>query len=141
MPTSVRWKYVQPYGSLLIWLAFLAGTPPPIGAEERSCPVCNRASSETVSYPSKAGCTLVRGTTNALLGWTELIRQPALEVKRGGNLATGLAQGVGQGVKRTAVGIAEALTFWTPKMNHGYLHFAHDCPLCMKNKTSTDPSR
>ena len=100
-------------------------------ASSGACPVCTKASDEMASYPAKAGNTLVRGAANTLLGWTELIRQPANEVKGGGNFFTGVAKGVGQGVKRTLVGAAEVVTFWTPKMQGSYLHFAEDCPLCM----------
>jgi putative exosortase-associated protein (TIGR04073 family) len=82
------------------------------------------------TYPSKAGHTLLRGTANTLLGWTELIRRPAQEVKAGGNVFTGIAHGVGSSVTRTLSGAAEVLTFWTPKIQHSYVHFAHDCPIC-----------
>ena len=101
------------------------------GEQETLCPICKRASSDTASYPSKAGNTLIRGTANALLGWTEIIRQPAQEVKAGGNVFTGIAKGAGQGVKRTLAGAGEVLTFWTPKVQHRYVHFADDCPVCM----------
>lgn len=96
----------------------------------KMCPVCEKANDDQASYGQKAGSTLVRGASNTLLGWTELIRQPANEVKGGGNVFTGLAKGVGEGVKRTLGGAAEVLTFWTPKTKNGYLRFAHDCPIC-----------
>ena len=115
-----------------IGLWILLGCSGPVMAGERIvCPVCSKANDEAATYASKAGSTLVRGTANTLLGWTELIRQPVMEVKEGGNVFRGMAQGVGQGVKRTLTGAAEVLTFWTPKMNRGYLHFADTCPICM----------
>ena len=96
------------------------------------CPICQRAGDETADYPAKAGYTLLRGATNTLFGWTEIIRQPAEEVKAGGNLFTGIVKGIGQGVGRTVAGAGEILTFWTPKGKDGYVHFATDCPVCMK---------
>ena len=96
-----------------------------------ACPICAKASDESASYPAKAGCTLVRGATNTLLGWTELFRQPVNEVKGGGNVVTGVGKGIGQTVKRTLAGVGEVLTFWTPKVQDSYIHFSHDCPICM----------
>ena len=114
-----------------VGVAVVLGVCQPARAEERAvCPVCHQANDDAASYPSKAGNTLVRGTANTLLGWTELIRQPAAEVKSGGNVFTGMAKGVGQGVKRTLGGVGEILTFWTPRMKGSYLHFNQDCPLC-----------
>ena len=112
------------------------GWSAPVRAEESkgTCPICGRAADETASYPSKAGHTLVRGAANTLLGWTELIRQPAQEAKEGGNVLTGIGKGVGEGVKRTLAGVGEVLTFWTPKVQHRYVHFANDCPICMGRK-------
>ena len=97
------------------------------------CPICrNAASNQTADYPTKATYTLVRGATNTLFGWTEVIRQPAEEVKAGGNLFMGIVKGIGQGVGRTVAGAGEILTFWTPKGKDGYVHFATDCPVCVK---------
>ena len=104
---------------------------PATAAERTICPICKQANDEGASYPSKAGHMLVRGASNALLGWTELIRQPASEVKEGGSVLTGLGKGVGQTVTRTLGGVAEVLTFWTPKGQHNYLRFSKDCPVCM----------
>ncbi len=98
------------------------------------CPVCANATDESASYPKKAGYTLVRGAANTLLGWTELIRQPVNEVNGGGNVFTGVAKGVGEGVKRTLGGVGEILTFWTPKVKGSYLHFSDNCPICMGKK-------
>ena len=105
--------------------------PRPTEARPVYCPVCARANNDTASYPSKAGSTLVRGATNALFGWTEILRQPAREVKEGGNVFTGMLAGLGYGARRTLVGAGEVLTFWTPKVQTRYLHLSHDCPLCM----------
>ena len=109
----------------------LGGSGSVLAAQKGQCPVCTKASDEAASYSSKAGYTLARGAANTLLGWTELIRQPATEVKAGGNVFTGLAKGVGHTVTRTFSGVGEVLTFWTPKTKTGYIHFAKDCPVCM----------
>ena len=123
----------------LIGLALLLAGPRMAAAEDlpqkaHVCPICKHTADETASYSSKATHTLARGAVNTLFGWTELIRQPAQEVSSGGNLLTGLGKGLGQGLQRTAAGAGELLTFWTPKGPHGYVHFASDCPLCMKSK-------
>ena len=96
----------------------------------KMCPICEQANSDQATYPQKAGASLVRGASNTLLGWTELIRQPANEVKGGGNVFVGLGKGVVEGVKRTVGGAADILTFWTPKTKTGYIRFTHDCPIC-----------
>ena len=97
------------------------------------CPICSKTADETASYSSNATHTLARGAINILFGWTEMLRQPAEEVKSGGNLLSGIGKGVGQSLQRTASGAGELLTFWTPKGRRGYVHFANDCPLCMKS--------
>ena len=123
--------------ALIAGVAFL-GVARPVAAAtsmgSSQCPVCTKASDENASYPAKAGYTLARGAANTLLGWTELIRQPVNQAKSGGNVFMGVAQGVGQGIKRTLVGAAEVVTFWTPKMQGSYMHFADDCPICMGKK-------
>ena len=103
----------------------------PVFAEERRqlCPICTVANDNTVSYQAKAGNTLLRGILNATLGWTEMIRQPAKEATAGGNVLVGVANGVGQSVIRTVTGLGEIFTFWTPKVQDEYIHFAQDCPL------------
>ena len=119
---------------VLLGLAVLLGCSSQARAEGKACPICSKAGDQKASYSAKASCTLVRGTTNTLLGWTELIRQPANEVKDGGNVFTGIGKGVGETVKRTLGGAAELLTFWTPKVHDNYLHFAKDCPICMNKE-------
>ena len=117
--------------TLLVCALVLSTAGPARAAESKQCPICTPANSEQSTYAQKSGATLVRGATNTLLGWTELIRQPADEVKSGGNVVTGIAKGLGQGITRTLEGAAEVLTFWVPKTNQGYLRFSHDCPVCM----------
>ena len=116
--------------------ALCLGAPGVVPAAETSqqkvmCPICGKANDQNATLSTKAGSTLARGATNTLLGWTELMRQPAEEVKEGGNVLTGMAKGVGETFKRTLSGVGEVLTFWTPKTKNGYIHFAKDCPICM----------
>jgi putative exosortase-associated protein (TIGR04073 family) len=96
-----------------------------------ACPICTHANEPSAPYAATATTTLSRGVVNALLGWTELIRQPAQEARTGGNVLVGIGKGVGQGVLRTLSGVGEALTFWTPKVGGRYLRFSTDCPVCM----------
>lgn len=119
-------------GTALGWTVLCGGAATATANEGDMCAICRKANKETVAYPTKAGYTLVRGATNTVFGWTEVIRQPALEAKGGGNVFVGIGKGVGYGVERTLAGVGEILTFWMPKVQHHYLHLAHDCPLCMK---------
>lgn len=122
----------------LLALGALAGSvsaappTPPADDQQKVCPICGRAGDANASYGAKAVSTLGRGATNALLGWTEMIRRPAKDVKAGGNVLTGIAHGVGSGVTRTLAGLGEVLTFWTPKTQQGYVQFSKDCPVCME---------
>ena len=95
----------------------------------RLCPICAATNKDTSTYLEKAGNTFVRGAMNVGFGWTEFIFQPVQEAKSGGNLVAGIASGVGHSVTRTLGGVAELLTFWTPKLGNTYLHFNKDCPL------------
>ena len=123
---------------LIVGLMLCAGTAPTWAEETKPtapktvCPICGRITNDNGNYASTAGTTLVRGGANTLFGWTELIRQPANEVKSGGNVVTRIAKGVGHTVTRTVAGVAEILTFWAPK--HRGIHLVNDCPLCMKGQ-------
>ena len=128
-------RRAPPLIAVAVGLAVVLGRTGQAAAQTRTqCPVCGKANAQDASYTSKATHTLARGAANALLGWTELIREPAQEAKDGGNVFVGVANGVGQGVKRTLAGVGEVLTFWTPKVHNSYVHFAKDCPLCMGKK-------
>ena len=107
-----------------------AEEPPPT---HPLCPICKKANRDGVSYADHVTRTLARGALNAGLGWTELIRQPANEAKKGGNALIGIANGVGAGMTRTVKGLGEILTFWAPKVQGEYIHFVHDCPLDAAN--------
>ena len=116
----------------------------PVRAEEKIvCPICLHADDEHADYHAKAGMTFVRGASNLLFGWTEVIREPAQEAREGRNVrnvVVGMANGVGHGITRTAMGVGELLTFWTPKINNRYVHLAADCPICMGKKKVLPPS-
>ena len=131
-------KRMRPGVVAMAGLALAAGWAAPVRAAEgaegsaQQCPICSKASNQSASYSSKAGTMLVRGASNTVLGWTELISQPVHEVKSGGNVFVGIGNGIGQTVTRTLAGVGEVLTFWTPKVNDRYIEFAQDCPVCMK---------
>ncbi len=126
---------------IIATLASLSAWSPPAMAEERrQCPICMYAGRSESTYPQNAGHTLARGAANALLGWTDVIRQPAREVKRSGNLAAGVLDGVSSGVVRTFSGLGEVLTFWIPKVGEHYVRFSRDCPVC-EGQLQSAPSR
>lgn len=98
------------------------------------CPICTHLNQQQ-PYPAQAGTLLARGAANMLLGWTEMIRQPAQEAKEGHSAFTGIGKGVNRSVKRTLSGAGELLTFWMPRDRSGRATtFAEDCPLCMGRK-------
>ena len=115
---------------IAVGLSYFGNIPSAMADDKAMCALCAKAQNEQASYAAKASTTLLRGTANTLLGWTELIYQPAAEVKSGGNVLTGLGKGVSQGISRTLAGVGEVLTFWTPKVQNHYIHFATDCPVC-----------
>ncbi len=96
------------------------------------CPICGRANNESTPYPEKAAVTFIRGATNTVFGWTELLVQPAAEAERSGNLAIGMGKGVQNAVSRTASGLGELFTFWMPKRGDAARPLVRDCPLCMR---------
>ena len=124
------------WGALLVGLLIGLASGPAARANDHPaparlvCPICGRIADP--DYGTKASHTLVRGAVNALLGWTEMIRQPAQEAKEGHSVFTGLNKGINRSFTRTMSGLGELVTFWAPKDRAGrYPHFAEDCPLCM----------
>ena len=97
--------------------------------EPEMCPFCLKANDPDSSYLDKSGNILMRGVLNTTLGWTEVLRLPAKQARKDGNIWNGLADGLGSGVTRTLNGLAEIVTFWTPKVNGSFVHFSDDCPL------------
>ena len=63
------------------------------------------------NYAKSAGAKLVRGVSNAGLGWVELFRQPAINQ----NKWEGVGQGVIHTISRTGSGVLEAATFFIPQ--------------------------
>ena len=94
------------------------------------CAPCAKANDDAASYPAKSGATLLQGAGNVLLGWTEILVEPVRTTQAKGNLGVGVLKGIGVAVKRTVLGVAEVVTFWTPKCHGRYWHFNHDCPIC-----------
>ena len=97
--------------------------------QQRLCPFCMKANNQRASYGENAANTLARGALNLGLGWTELIRQPGKNARKGKNVLLGVANGVGFSARRTLRGLGELLTFWAPKVQGEYIHFSKDCPL------------
>ena len=128
--------------ALGVGLGLILGIARPALAEQPPtiCPICNAANNDAADYSQKAGSTLVRGALNTAFGWTELLVEPAEEVKEGGNLVTGIGKGVGFAVKRTFLGVGELFTFWTPKGQRGYLRLNKDCPVCMGRQPRPQPA-
>ena len=123
--------------TLLLGILILLAGAAPASAEEHDahplCPICKKANKDEASYADHASRTLARGALNTALGWTELIRQPANEAKKGGNPLMGIANGIGASVTRTVTGLGEMLTFWAPRVQDKYIHLSHDCPLDAAN--------
>lgn len=112
----------------------LTQATPVRAAEESStrlCPICHRANDPHTRYAEQAGATLVRGATNALFGWTELLLQSREEVEKSGNPFVGVGKGVSAAGRRTVLGFGELLTFWVLKGKHGSPPMITDCPICM----------
>jgi putative exosortase-associated protein (TIGR04073 family) len=117
--------------AVVFGLALAALAAPAAAAEEEPaaiCPICSKANDTEAAYHEQAGSRFTRGLLNFTLGWTEMIRQPAIEAKEGHHVATGIGKGLNRSAARTAQGLGEALTFWMVRKHpiHRY-----DCPLDM----------
>ncbi len=123
-------------------LLLIGSAMPSAQAEARRiiCPICHRANDQQAPYAEKAGATLARGALNTAFGWTELLAEPTAEVNAGGNVLFGIGKGLGYAVKRTASGLGELLTFWTPRSHKNYLSLTTDCPICFPT-TKPDSSK
>jgi len=143
---------MSPPRLVVVLLAFLVlgsvAMPAYADTKRVICPICHRANDPQAPYAEKASATLARGALNTAFGWTELLAEPTAEVNAGGNVLFGIGKGVGYAIKRTATGLGELLTFWTPKNQHGkYLELTTDCPICFpttkpepKPPAATSPS-
>lgn len=106
------------------------------------CPICGRLRSEHLEYSDKAGTMLARGALNFALGWTEMMKQPAQEVREGHSVLTGLARGVERSTARTIGGLGELATFWLPKINGTYnTGISQDCPLDVQTPSEPKSKR
>ncbi len=127
-------------GTAALVLAALVLVPIPAAAAEaakRICPLCATLQRPDVTYGEKARTSLARGFLNFTMGWTELIRQPAVETQEGHHVLTGIAKGASRSTARTLGGLAEMITFWLPKVNDEYLHLTDGCPLDTAPVTSS----
>lgn len=127
------------FGATLSASPLYADDPAPASstqAQPMACPICSHANVQDGDYAATSGTTFVRGASNTLLGWTEILRRPAEEAKAGGNVLAGVGKGVATGVGRTVSGIGEILTFWVPKGKQTPMNLATDCPLCMGRQTA-----
>jgi putative exosortase-associated protein (TIGR04073 family) len=77
------------------------------------------------------GARLCNGACNALLGWSEIFFRPGLVAAEGGNIIVGFFRGLGNALTRTAVGVVEVATFWTPG---DAVAGMSDCPVCSYKK-------
>jgi putative exosortase-associated protein (TIGR04073 family) len=73
------------------------------------------------------GARLCNGTCNALFGWSEIFFRPGMVASEGGNIVVGFFRGIGNAITRTAVGVVEVATFWTPGDSVASIS---DCPIC-----------
>ena len=89
--------------------------------------VCEAASSD--DYLTKTSGQFLRGTANLSLCWLEMIHQPVLESRAGGNLLVGLFKGAGHTFLRAVQGVGELVTFPVPQREPegNFPHIANDC--------------
>ncbi len=72
---------------------------------------------DEASYGDKSVAKLKYGLTNALLGWTSLVRVPMKSSQAGENIFVGLGRGVWDAVGQTIGGVAHAITFPIPQID------------------------
>ena len=99
---------------LLLLLGALSAT---IGWQAVPCraetiSICDAASSD--DYLTKTSGQFLRGATNIGFCWLEMIHQPELEIRSGGNLLVGVAKGVGHSLLRVVKGIGDIATCASP---------------------------
>ncbi len=99
---------------LLLFLCVLSAA---IGWQATPCraetiSICDAASSD--DYLTKTSGQFLRGATSLCFFWLEMIHQPELELRSGGNLFTGVAKGVGHSFLRVVKGIGDIATCASP---------------------------
>jgi len=63
------------------------------------------------TYGEQVSAKLKYGLTNALLGWTSLVRTPVQASQEGDNILVGIGRGVWDAVGQTVGGAAHVVTF------------------------------
>src|SRR3989338_5762988 len=76
------------------------------------CMACKNLKSGDMG--SVYGARIGNGLSNALLGWSEIFFRPGKVAAEGGNPIVGFFRGIGNAITRTAGGVIEIATFWTP---------------------------
>lgn len=84
---------------------------------------CPNPDSYDDNYGKAAGAKVVRGLSNAALGWVEILRQPVINENKWEGVSKGFVYAVG----RTGSGALEAATFFIPQADIPLLTPA--CPL------------
>lgn len=89
------------------------------------CMVCKNLKSNNMT--NVYGARIGNGLSNGLLGWSEIFFRPGKVASEGGNPIVGFFRGLGNALTRTAGGVVEIVTFWTPGDSVASMD---TCPLC-----------
>lgn len=105
--------------TLTVLLSVLVVLTPPVFAADLGDPAQFVKAMDTQGMLEKLG----RGASNTLLGWVEIPHQIDVQLRASGMNAVGasamgLAKGTVLGIRRTAVGLYEVVTFWAPVPAH-----------------------
>ncbi len=111
---------------LVLLPALLVGAFPGHSRAE-TVTICEAA--EADDYLTKASGQFLRGATNIGFCWIELIHQPEVSIRTGGNLFYGVLRGVGHTAMRVVKGVGEIATFPAPHRDPDgvFAHVADDC--------------
>lgn len=83
-------------------------------------PVLTAAAEEPTqspSYSDQAVGKLKHGVSNALLGWTAIVREPIHAGTSGGNVFAGFGKGVWHAIGQTVGGVVQIVTFPLPHVD------------------------
>ena len=107
--------------ALVLMIAIFAAA----SAYAAECKICGNLKSDDMAkvYGSRLG----NGLGNAAFGWTEIFFRPGKVAAEGGNPIVGFFRGIGNAIARTAGGVVEVATFWTPGES---VIMMENCPLC-----------
>ena len=95
------------------------------GKEVKGCGACSNLQSDDMAQ--RYGARVCNGLCNAALGWSEIFFRPGKVAAAGGNPVVGFFTGLGNAISRTAAGVVEVVTFWTPGNSVVKID---DCPMC-----------